>query len=316
MKNSRIRLLSRTICVAAIIVGFTATPIDAQELPIAEARPGPVFGTPGDDGLSLPTDVAIGAKGRVYVVDSGHHRVVYYDGKGNQLGYFGTKGKKEGELQGPVGIATASDGNIYVADRGNQRLQIFTADGKFRHTMTLLEEGVAVTPVGVAVTDRGKSLFVTASNSHRVLSVDRKGNIRTGWGGKGKEPGQFKYPATLAVDANSNILVVDVLNQRIQMFSTDGTIVASFGKLGAKPGTFIRPKGIAVADNGQVFVSDSYLGVVQVFTSTGELIGVLGTNGEAARFETPVGLAFAAGRLYITDMLAGKVLSYDMESGR
>jgi hypothetical protein len=52
--------------------------------------------------------------------------------------------------------------------------------------------------------------------------------------------------------------------------------------------------------------------VVQVLGSDGAFIGVLGVDGEAVRFKAPVGLAFAGGRLYVTDMLAGKVLAFDM----
>ena len=315
MRNNYTKFYCRATGVAALIVAIIATPVAAQDLPITEARPGPVFGARAGD-LSLPSDVAVGIEGRVYVVDSGHHRVAYYDATGIPLGYFGSEGKADGELQGPVGIATGPDGKVYVADRGNQRLQVFAADGNFSRSLVLIENEEAVTPVDVAVTANGKSLFVTANNSHRVLSTDRKGKIKSGWGGKGKEPGQFKYPATLALDKTGNILVVDVLNHRVQVFDTNGTPMAQFGKVGALPGTFIRPKGIVVDDAGRIFVSDSYLGVVQVFTSAGEFIGVLGNHGEPVRFEAPTGLAFAAGRLYITDMLAGKVLSYDVESGR
>jgi DNA-binding beta-propeller fold protein YncE len=316
MTSNRARLYSRVARITALIIAIISAPVTAQDLLIAEAQPGPEYGIRPDNGLSMPTDVAVGAEGHVYVVDSGRHRVAHYDATGNPLGYFGSEGKAEGELQGPVGIAAGPDGSIYVADRGNQRLQLFAADGTFRRTLTLLEEGAAVTPVGVVVAANGKSLFVTANNSHRVLSVDRKGKIITGWGGMGKEPGQFKYPATLALDSTGNVLVVDVLNHRIQVFDSKGTPKTQFGKVGAIPGTFIRPKGIAVDGTGRIFVSDSYLGVVQVFTSAGEFIGVLGVDGQAVRFEAPTGLAFAAGRLYVTDMLAGKVLSYDLEAGR
>ena len=231
MRNDRTNLYCRAAGVAALIIAIIATPVAAQDLPIAEARPGPVFGALAGD-LSLPSDVAVGIEGRVYVVDSGHHRVAYYDATGNSLGYFGSMGKADGELQGPVGIATGPDGSVYIADRGNQRLQVFAADGIFRQSLVLLEEGEAITPVDVAVTTNGKSLFVTVSNSHRVLSIDHKGKIRSGWGGEGKEQGQFRYPATLALDNAGNVLVVDVLNHRIQVFDIDGTATAQFGKVG------------------------------------------------------------------------------------
>jgi tripartite motif-containing protein 71 len=316
MRTDCARFYQRAARVAVLVFAIISAPLTAQDLLIAEARPGPEYGGGQDQDLSMPSDVAIGTEGRVYVVDSGHHRIALYDTAGNSLAYFGSEGKEEGQLQGPVGIAAGPDGSVYVADRGNQRLQAFAADGTFLKTLALLEEGQAVTPVGIAVAADGKSLFVTANNNHRVLSVDRKGRVRSGWGGEGKDPGQFRYPATLALDNSGNVLVVDVLNQRIQVFDATGTAMAEFGKLGAKPGNFIRPKGVAVDGGGRIFVSDSYLGVVQVFTSDGTFAGVLGTNGEPVRFEAPTGLAFAAGRLYVTDMLAGKVLSYDMENDR
>ena len=262
----------------------------------------------------MPTDVAVGIEGRVYVVDSGRHRVAYYDTTGNPLGYFGSEGKADGELQGPVGIAAGSDGTVYVADRGNQRLQVFAADGIYRRTLALVEEGEAVTPVDVAVTVDGKSIFVTANNSHRVLSLTRTGKFLGGWGGEGKESGLFRYPASLTLSSVGDVLVVDVLNVRVQVFNSEGVPQAEFGGIGALPGKFVRPKGIALGRNGRVFVSDSYLGVVQVFGPGNEFVGVLGTGNEPVRFQAPTGLAFDAGRLYVTDMLAGKVFSYDLEA--
>ena len=45
----------------------------------------------------------------------------------------------------------------------------------------------------------------------------------------------------------------------------------------------------------------------------GAFVGLLGSGGEPVRFEAPTGLAFAGGRLYVTDMQAGKVLAYEVE---
>lgn len=301
---------------AALLVAATALPAAAQELSVVNATPGPEYGTAPGNGLSLPTDVAVGAEGVVYVVDSGRHRVARYNASGSPLGYFASEGKGEGQLQGPVGIAADNNGNIYVADRGNKRVQVFAADGSFSRSLEAEENEAPATPVDVAVSANGRSLFITANNSHRVLSLDRKGTVQAGWGGEGKEPGQFQYPASLALDAAGNLLVTDVLNFRVQVFDSQGTPTAEFGALGAKQGSFIRPKGVAVGNDGRVYVGDSYLGVVQVFTAAREYSGVLGIAGEPVRFEAPTGLAFAGGRLYVTDMLGGKVRSFEVEGAQ
>ena len=241
----------------ALLLVALALPVAAQELTIVNTTPGPEYGTSPNDGLSLPTDDAVGAEGVVNIVDSGRHRVARYSASGNPLGYFSSEGKGEGELQGPVGIAAGPDGSVYVADRGNQRVQVFAADGSFRRSLEPVENEVPVTPVDIAVSTNGKSLFITANNSHRVLSLDRKGKVQAGWGGEGKEPGLFRYPASLALDAAGKLLVTDVLNFRVQVIDTKGTAATGFGTLGAKQGSFIRPKGVAVGDDGRIYVSDS-----------------------------------------------------------
>jgi len=295
-----------------LLVFLASSLCAAQGLPTVGAQPVLEIGARAGTQLSLPTDVALGKDGHIYVVDSGRHRVSMYDAAGQPLGHFGGEGKGDGELQGPVGIDLALDGTVYVADRGNQRLVAFSADGKFQRALPLAEAGVAVTPVDVAT--MGKELLVTANDSHRVLVVGRNGEVKRGWGGRGDEPGQFNFPATLTLDASGRVLVVDVLNFRVQAFDADGKPLAQFGAQGAKPGDLFRPKGIAVDGQGRIFVSDSYLGVVQAFTADGQFIGVLGTGGQAARFEAPTGLAFSGGRLYVTDMLAGKVVAYELET--
>jgi len=203
---------------------------------------------------------------------------------------------------------------VYVADKGNNRLQAFSAAGKFLRSVPLAETGAAVTPVDVVVATDGKTIFVTANNTHRVVVIARDGTVQRGWGGNGAEPGQFNYPATLTLDSSGRVLVVDVLNSRVQAFDAAGAPLAQFGAQGAKPGDLFRPKGIAVDGQGRIFVSDSYLGVVQAFTADGQFIGVLGSGGQPARFQAPTGLAFAGGRLFVTDMLAGKVLAYELEA--
>jgi DNA-binding beta-propeller fold protein YncE len=298
--------------IATLLAAALATSAFAQELPLVNAAIAAEFGAVTGDRLSMPTDMAVSGEGRVYIVDSGRHRIKIYDTAGNPLGSFATEGDGEGQLSGPVGIDVDSKGTIYVADKNNNRVQVFKADGSFQRSLPVGEAGAAAAPVDVAVDAKGKTLYVTTNDTHKVLAITSRGKFVSAWGGQGDDPAQFNYPATLTVDAAGNVLVVDALNARVQVFTEEGAPTAQYGKYGASAGSFIRPKGVAVDVGGRIYVSDSYLGVVQVFGADGSFVGVLGVDGEAVRFKAPTGLAFAAGRLYVTDMLAGKVLAYDM----
>ena len=282
----------------------------AQDIPTATHSTRMALGTM----LSLPSDVGIGKGGRIYVVDGGNHQLAVFDALGVRVGTVGEQGSEAGQFESPVGLGISREGEVYVADKGNQRLQMFSADGRFLQEIALEENGEKVDPVDVAVSADGKELYVSANNSHRILVFSSKGDFLRGWGGEGEEPGMFRYPATIGMDPDGNILIVDVLNQRVQKFDSEGHLLLSFGELGGKPGTFFRPKGIAVDSVGRSYVSDSYLGAIQVFDDFGEFLYVLGAGGKTTVFKTPVGLAANGSRLLVVQMLAGNVLVLDIET--
>lgn len=262
------------------------------------------------NGLSLPTDVAVGRDGRVYVVDSAHHRIVVYAKSGKRIKHFADEGTGKAQLKGPVGIGTGPKGRVYVADRGNHRIQVFDAEGGFIISIALKRGRYAIRPVDVAVNAQGTLLYITGNNNHRVMVYTTAGRFVREWGGEGVNRGEFRFPATVALGKDDAVHVVDVLNTRVQKFDSQGELRVQIGEWGVQPGQFFRPKGVAVDNAGRVYVSDSYLQVVQVFDERSRFLYVLGENNAPKRFEAPVGLAVAGGRLYVTDQLAGKVLVF------
>ena len=258
--------------------------------------------------LSMPSDVGVGKGNKIYVVDGGNHQIAVFGATGTRETSLGMLGSDDGQLVSPLGVGISGKGEVYVADKGNNRLVMFDAKGKFRRSIPLEEEGDDVVPVDVAVGPKGKELFVTANNSHKVLVFSTKGELLRSWGGEGDDDGQFRYPATIDIDAAGSVYVVDVLNARVQKFDPAGTHLLTIGALGGKAGTFFRPKGVAVDPSGKLYVSDSFLGVIQVFDAAGEFLFVIGEEGTATVFDTPVGLAAEGTRLYVTQMLAGKVV--------
>lgn len=273
---------------------------------------------PADKPLSMPTDIAIGKGGRVYIVDSGNNRVLCYSKDSEYLFAFGSPGKGDGQLWEPVGITTATDGSVLIADRGNQRIQIFDETGKFITTIPTNAGEQTATPVDVAVDNTGKHIYVTTTKPfHRILVYGEdsgKGKVESIWGKPGSNPGEFRYPATIAVGADNKIYIVDVFNSRIQVLKDTGDPLVTIGSWGVTPGHLFRPKGIAINKYGLIATSDSYLGVIQLFDDNTKFQAVLGEDGEFAHFTTPAGLAMDnSGRIYVAEMLANRVTVLELE---
>jgi len=259
------------------------------------------------DMLLMPSDVATGSDGRAYVVDSRNHQIAVFDSNGVRVTSLGMMGGEDGQLLDPLGIGVAPNGDVWVADRGNERIVLFDAKARPRAALELEADGESIVPVDIAIAPGGRELFITSNNTHQVVVFSTKGEFLRAWGGEGEDDGQFQYPATIDIDSAGNVYVVDVINARVQKFDAAGNHLLTIGELGGKPGTFYRPKGVAVDDAGNVYVSDSFLGVVQVFNPDGSFAYVIGDGGTATVFDTPVGLAVSGKRLYVTQMLAGKV---------
>lgn len=260
--------------------------------------------------LVLPSDVAVFA-GKIYVVDGGHHRIVVFDENGKLLFKFGGKGRKNGQMNYPVGIFAASNKQVYVADSGNHRIQIFSAEGAFLSSFKIESNKKPRRPIDVIRHSRTGNIFVSSSN-HDLMVYSPKGKLLYKWGGNGMNQGEFRYPATISELNDGRIAVVDVLNSRLQVFDADGKASMVVGGWGVLPGQLIRPKGVAIDAKGNFYISDSYMNLVQSFSDTGEFIAVLGKKGRPYKMLTPVGMTVDNNKLYIVEMREHKVSVYQL----
>jgi len=80
-----------------------------------------------NDGLGLQgaSGLAIDSHDRIFISDTGHHRIVICTPEGSYITHFGIEGDGPGELKRPCGLDITNDGTIVVADSGNKRLQLF-----------------------------------------------------------------------------------------------------------------------------------------------------------------------------------------------
>jgi DNA-binding beta-propeller fold protein YncE len=261
-----------------------------------------------------PTDVAVGKDNVIYVVDGVNNAIKVFNEAGDYRFSFGGKGTTQGRLDTPVGVTVDSTGRVYVADTGNRRVQIFTSDGTVIHQITLPFENVKKPrdPVGVAVDESVKRLYVSDNDNHQILvySLSDYTMLRV-WGSEGSELQQFRYPFLMDSNNDGAVFIVDVLNTRVQQWQGDSGL-KSIGEWGVDLGQLYRPKGVCVDKNGFIFVSDSVLGVIQMYGSDGNFKAVLGTQkGEVLKWKTPVGITVDnQQRLYVVEMLPNRVRVY------
>ena len=169
--------------------------------------------------LIRPTGLAFDPRRkRLYVVDTGGHRVVGFDGDGTQVVSFGQHGAGEGQFNYPVAVAVDADGNLYVTDAMNFRVQVLDPDGRFVRAFGKPGNGGGDfdKAKGIALDSDGHVYVV--EGLHDVIHVyDDAGQLLTVLGGTGTDRGQFWLPTGIHIDAAGRILISDSANRRVQI---------------------------------------------------------------------------------------------------
>lgn len=238
--------------------------------------------------FNVPTGVAIGPSGNIYVADAVNCtiRKIAPDGTVTTLaGRAGAPGSADGTASAarfnkPDALAVDSDENLYVADTYNSTIRRITPTG----AVTTL----AGSP-GVPGTDDG-----VGSNA------------------------RFSLPRGIAVDANGTVFVADTYNSTIRRIEPDGstsTIAGAAGLAGSADGPaadarFNQPFGI-VSRGSDLFVADTFNHTVRRITALGRVTTIAGAPGasgaldglgNSARFDRPYAITVdGAGRLLVSD---------------
>ncbi len=125
-------------------------------------------------------------------------------------------------------------------------------------------------------------------------------------------------PTDVTVGENSNVYVVDGVNNRILVFSKAGEFVSSFGGFGNSSGQFNSPLGIATGKNGTIYIADTGNKRVQIFSPHGKFLKAIDVKKSKTSRPpdiTDIALDIATNRLYICDNDNHQILVYDDNKG-
>ena len=255
----------------ALLAGVMTTLVGAEPTIVTAAGSGQAGD--GIDGglavvtrLNMPFDVALDARGDLYLSDTFNHRVRKVDRATGRIvtvagngtaGFSGDGGPAtRAQLNEPYGIVVGPGGELFVADRLNRRIRRIDA----RHgTITTVAgngskvfggdggPGVAaglVEPNGVALSRDGRSLFIADVAGHRIRRLDLASGIITTFAGTGRArhdgdggpAGQASLWGARAVDVgpDGSIYILEREGNTLRVVRPESGTITTLAGTGAK----------------------------------------------------------------------------------
>ena len=155
---------------------------------------------------------------RVYVCDTGNHRITILNHDLTFHSSFGIKGSDPGQFSRPAGISVDTTGNVLVADDDNKRIQVFDASGRYLSSITHTTPGQRLKgPVSVAV-GPDDCVYVVEFDSDRLSVFNGNGEYIKSFGKTGNKDREFNDPHAIAVSDDGCVYVSDTGNDRVQIF--------------------------------------------------------------------------------------------------
>jgi sugar lactone lactonase YvrE len=282
---------------------------------------------PSATDLSVPQGVAVDSAGNLYVADTNYNRVLEYD---NPFSSGSTAGQAAHLVFGrsdftsttctpgdclylPKGVAVDAIGNLWVSNTSANEifeykrplaLQDGLGAGDTLHDLTIsgycpdnlspIGAGSLCQPMGITL-DAGGNLYVADNGDARVLEFDNPTTTDTAPDRVFGQSGKFTTNACLRPTAGADRLCAPggvALDASGNLYITDNqfSAVAAY----QKPLTSAPPAAVTVFGYGSNVSADSLL----FHNASGSIPG----SGAAID---------AAGNLYVTDTLNGRILEYD-----
>jgi len=243
--------------------------------------------------------LADAASQRVFIADSGHHRIVcaHVDGMVERIVGEGTPGLQDGSAEtarfnSPQGLALEGDA-LYVADTENHAIrmvslqtgEVLTLAGTGEQGYDRRAEGpgrrVALSsPWDLAIA--GSTLYVAMAGTHQIWTLNLNDGAIRAWAGSGTE----------------NLV--------------DGSLATA---------QFAQPSGLALSEN-TLYVADSEAsGIRAIDLHSGQVRTLVGLGlfefgdvdgeGDDARLQHPLGLCLAADTLLVADSYNHRIKTLD-----
>lgn len=284
------------ILAVVVIIGIAASAM-VFGLPFKEHVKGPELLHSFDGGakhrLKEPAYAITDKKGRIFVADSGNHRIAVLDHKGRFVSEIGGN-ESEKPLHYPYGLGFIGRDRLLVADVQAGALLEYSLKGKF---IKIWYSGSDFEPAGIFVTP-DLTVYVSDLAGKQILVFDEQGKLLKSIKPQNVELGA---PQGIWVNKDGTLWVADSGNYNVKLLTKNGNLSSLFDGGPGRP--LSMAKGLAVDKQGRIYVSDTLSNAVRIFDTEGSNVGAIGPEeGADTRLQFPVGLYVDdKDRIYIAD---------------
>jgi DNA-binding beta-propeller fold protein YncE len=256
--------------------------------------------------------VAVDSLDRVYVLNRGPHPMMVFDSDGQFIRSWG-----EGDFVNPHAVHIDAEDYVWCADDFGHAIHKFDTSGARLLTLGTPKvysdtgfngvdydtvkraAGPFHRPTKATIAPSGEIYVTDGYGNARVHVFSSEGKLLRSWGEPGREPGQFRLPHGVVVDASETVYVADRENNRIQVFNSQGEFVAKWE--GAR-----QPNDLVIVDEKYMFMAECGHRV-SVWNLDGNMLGQWGQDegpsNDAGLFMLPHGIAVdSRGVVYVGEV--------------
>lgn len=238
------------------------------------------FVIPAAGGIDLPSGLAFGPDGNLYVASSDSGQILRYDGQNGAIIGSGVFASGGGLVEprfiafGPGSAPGIPD--LYVADTGFLRDRILRYDGltgAFIEEFVARSEGGMGKPSGIAF-DANGNLYVASFSTNEILKFDSNGDVVPGGPFIAAGTGGLANPRGVTIGPDGLLYVANGATESVLRFDpVTGNFIDNY-TFGA---TIQLPNGLTFGPDNNLYIVDTDLGTVLKFagpfgTTTPQLI--------------------------------------------
>lgn len=213
--------------------------------------------------LSYPSKLFVDSvKKEIYVVDSGHSRILVYTYDFYPLLCI----DKSDGIESPVSLAVDPDGYLFVAQSSGskqKRARISILNPSLKWKKDIFFEGFkdsdGFIPKNIAISKVGR-LYVAGSSFYGVVVLNKDGafsHLLSPLDRLGKGEEQKASICDVEIDSSGRIYLLSEDMGRIYVYDDKENFLFKFGQKGGGSGKLSRPRGLAVDDRSKrVYVID------------------------------------------------------------